>query len=32
MPVHDVEVDPVGSRGIGRADFLAELTEVGGKN
>ena len=32
MTVHDVEVDPVGSRRIDRADFLAQLAEVGCKN
>jgi hypothetical protein len=32
MPVHHVDVDPVGARFIDRANFLAQLREVGGKD
>ena len=28
MPVHDVEMDPVGTRSIDRADFFAEFGEI----
>ena len=32
MPVHDVDMDPVGARLVDRAHFLAELGEVGGQD
>ena len=32
MPVHHVDVDPVGAGGVDRAHFLAELGEVGGQD
>ena len=32
MAVHDVDVDPVGAGLVDRADFLAELGEVGGQD
>jgi len=32
MPVHHIDVDPVGAGLIDRANFLAELREVGGKD
>ena len=32
MAVHDVDMDPVGAGGIDRADFLAELGEIGGED
>ena len=32
VAVHDVEMDPVGSCRIDRADFFAQLAKVGGKN
>ena len=32
MAVHDVDVDPVGAGRVDRADFLAELREVGGED
>ena len=32
MAVHHVDVDPVGARLVDRADFLAELGEVGGED
>ena len=32
MTVHDVEMDPVGARGIDRPDLLAQFAEVGRKN
>ena len=32
MAVHDVDVDPVGAGRVDRADFLAELREIGGQD
>ena len=32
MPVHHVDVDPVGAGRVDRAHFLAELGEVGGED
>ena len=32
MPVHHVDMDPVGAGGIDGADLLAELGEVGGED
>ena len=32
MAVHDVDMDPVGAGGVDRADFLAELREIGGED
>jgi hypothetical protein len=32
MPIHHIDMDPVGTGLIGRAHFLAELREVGGEN
>jgi hypothetical protein len=32
VPVHHVDMDPVGAGGVERTHFLAELGEVGGQN
>jgi hypothetical protein len=32
LAVHHVDMDPVGARGIDRADLLAQLGEVGGQD
>jgi hypothetical protein len=32
MPVHHVDMDPVGSGFVDRADFLAEPGEIGGED
>jgi hypothetical protein len=32
MAVHDVDMDPVGARGIDRTYFLAQLCEIGSQD
>ncbi len=32
MTVHDVDMDPVGARGIDRAHLLAQFREIGGED
>jgi hypothetical protein len=32
VPIHHVDVDPVGARGLDGADFVAQFGEIGRKN
>ncbi len=32
MPVHDIDVNPIGARGDDRAHFLSKPGEIGGKD